>query len=245
SSGSKGAELRDPFEPQSRSPSEPARAVNKESSTSVPSQSKDVPPAKDVVIDAHKAAGGDSATSAKTMKSANEPSDAKSPQASAVLEQKPLAEKASAADVLTAKIKTAVHSAVDVPPELEVKATPEGLLVSVSDTAESGMFEVGSAQPKAQTIMVLEKIGNILKGQQGSIVLRGHTDGRAYKSGGYDNWRLSTARAQMAYHMLTRGGVEEGRFLGVEGRADRELKTPGNKDAAKNRRIEILILDKP
>ena len=58
------------------------------------------------------------------------------------------------------------------------------------------------------------------------LIVRGHTDGRPYRSGTYDNWRLSTARAHMAYYMLVRGGVDEKRFERVEGYADRSLRVP-------------------
>ena len=71
--------------------------------------------------------------------------------------------------------------------------------------------------------------------------MRGHTDGRPYKSGSYDNWRLSTARAHMAYYMLVRGGIDEKRFERVEGHADRNLKVADDPEAAQNRRIEILL----
>ena len=75
----------------------------------------------------------------------------------------------------------------------------------------------------------------------GSIVVRGHTDARPYKGTGYDNWRLSSARAQMAYYMLVRGGLDEKRVERIEGYADRRLKTPDKPEGAENRRIEILL----
>jgi hypothetical protein len=49
------------------------------------------------------------------------------------------------------------------------------------------------------------------------------------------------ARAQMAYYMLNRGGVEEKRFERIEGFADHRLKDPGRPFGAENRRIEILL----
>ena len=49
------------------------------------------------------------------------------------------------------------------------------------------------------------------------------------------------SRAQIAYYMLVRGGVEESRFDRIEGHADRGLKVPGDPNAAQNRRIEILL----
>ena len=98
-----------------------------------------------------------------------------------------------------------------------------------------------SAEPRPELVVAIAKIAEILKSREGRIVVRGHTDGRAYRGGNYDNWRLSAARAQMSYHMLVRGGIDPEKFIGIEGRADRDLKVPEDKGAAQNRRIEILI----
>jgi chemotaxis protein MotB len=90
-------------------------------------------------------------------------------------------------------------------------------------------------------VQIMEKIAQIMKSRPGAIVVRGHTDARPYKGVGYDNWRLSSARAQMAYYMLVRGGLDEKRVERIEGYADRRLKTPDKPEAAENRRIEILL----
>jgi chemotaxis protein MotB len=87
----------------------------------------------------------------------------------------------------------------------------------------------------------MARIGAILQQQKGNVVLRGHTDGRPYRTAAYDNWRLSSARAQMASYMLIRGGLSEARIERIEGHADRALKIPIDKEAAQNRRIEILL----
>jgi chemotaxis protein MotB len=126
-------------------------------------------------------------------------------------------------------------------PNVEVKATPEGLLVSLTDDANFGMFEVGSAKPRPELVVTMSKVGEVLQKVAGEIVVRGHTDSRAYKNGAYDNWRLSSARAQMAYYMLIRGGLDKSRVVAIEGRADRDPKIPSDPEAAQNRRIEILI----
>ena len=76
---------------------------------------------------------------------------------------------------------------------------------------------------------------------KGDIIIGGFTDGRPYRSALYDNWRLSSARAQMAYYMLVRGGVDEKRIVRIEGYADRRPKIPGKPLAAENRRIEIFL----
>ena len=47
----------------------------------------------------------------------------------------------------------------------------------------------------------------------------------------------------MAHYMLLRGGIDEKSIAAIEGRADRDLRVPSDKDAAQNRRIDILIRD--
>ncbi len=126
-------------------------------------------------------------------------------------------------------------------PAIDVKATNEGLLISLTDRLTFSMFAIGSAEPRGELIEAMNAIARILKDRPGAIVLRGHTDGRQYKTATYDNWRLSSARAQMAYYMLNRGGVPETRIDRVEGHADRELRDPAHPLAAENRRIEILL----
>jgi chemotaxis protein MotB len=126
-------------------------------------------------------------------------------------------------------------------PNIEIKATDEGVLIQLTDATNFAMFAIGSAEPQPKTVKVMEKIGEALKKEKGTIVIGGHTDGRPYKSATYDNWRLSSARAQMAYYMLVRGGVDEKRVERIEGYADRKLKVPNNPLADENRRIEIFL----
>ena len=73
------------------------------------------------------------------------------------------------------------------------------------------------------------------------IAIRGHTDGRPFKKGAYDNWRLSSDRAQSAYYMLIRGGLAENRVSQISGFADKRLQVPNDPLAPANRRIEILL----
>lgn len=129
-------------------------------------------------------------------------------------------------------------------PNVEVKATSEGLLISLTDEYDFGMFDIGSAQPNPGTIVAMDKIALFLGRQKGSIVLRGFTDARRFKSKAYDNWRLSTDRAHIAYYMLTRAGIKAERFERIEGYADTRLRVPDDPLAARNRRIEILLRNK-
>lgn len=124
---------------------------------------------------------------------------------------------------------------------VSVEATDKGVVISITDQLDFGMFEVGSALPRRELVLAMEKIGRIVNSQKGTISINGHTDARPFRSDSYDNWRLSTARAHSAYYMLVRGGVDERRITEVAGFADRQPKDPANPLAAVNRRIEILM----
>lgn len=124
---------------------------------------------------------------------------------------------------------------------LVVTPAEGGLLVTISEQTDSQMFAVGSAVPQKELVMAMEKIGRLLSERQGAVAIRGHTDGRPFKDGTYDNWRLSAARAQSAYYMLVRGGLKEDRVSQITGFADRRLQIPGDPYAPGNRRIEILL----
>jgi len=157
-------------------------------------------------------------------------------------------EQASASD---AELKSQIANAVQTPssaggkPHIEVSRTGEGLLISMTDEIDFSMFAVGSAEPQPKVVRAMEQIAKVIGSRTGRIIIRGHTDGRPFRSESYDNWRLSTARAHMAYYMLVRGGISEARISRVEGHADRSLKNPADPHAAENRRIEILLQEQP
>lgn len=126
-------------------------------------------------------------------------------------------------------------------PSIEVKKVDEGYLISLTDDFRFGMFASASAEPRPELVFVMEKVAKVLAARDGNIVVRGHTDAKKFRSEKNNNWRLSMSRAQMAYYMLVRGGVQETRFESIEGQADRKPKIPSDPNAAENRRIEILL----
>lgn len=116
-----------------------------------------------------------------------------------------------------------------------------GVLISVTDTLDYGMFPIGSAKPDKRLVDALAEIARLLSKRKGEVIIGGHTDARPFTSGNYDNWRLSSARAQMAYYMLVRGGLDAARVLRVEGYADRQPRNSDDPNAAENRRIDIFL----
>lgn len=222
------AALRDPFDPAHRATTMPLKPeISKVAK--IPSN----PP------------GLEAANGAKSNVDAKKPKDDTKPASGAAgavdVEAQVEAEAKAKAKAVGDDIKRALLALGANIPNVDVKATPEGVLISLTDSAQFGMFAVGSAEPRPELVVAVQRVAEIVNGQLGKIVVRGHTDGRAYRSGTYDNWRLSAARAQISYHMLVRGGVDAQRVVAIEGRADRDLKIPEDPTAAQNRRIDILI----
>ena len=124
---------------------------------------------------------------------------------------------------------------------ITVTVRGDGILISVTDELNFGMFEIGSAVPKGELVLAMEKIAATLNEHTGRVRINGHTDARPFRNANYDNWRLSTARAHAAYYMLVRAGMDETRIKEVSGFADRQLKVADDPFANVNRRIEILL----
>ncbi|MBR2535423.1 MAG: OmpA family protein [Hyphomicrobium sp.] len=220
------AALRDPFDPAHRATTMPLKPeISKVAK--IPSN----PP------------GLEAANGAKSNVDAKKPTDDTKPASGAAgaVDVETQVEAEAKAKVVGEDIKRALLALGANIPNVDVRATPEGVLISLTDSAQFGMFAVGSAEPRPELVVAVQRVAEIVNGQPGKIVVRGHTDGRAYRSGTYDNWRLSAARAQISYHMLVRGGVDAQRVVAIEGRADRDLKIPEDPTAAQNRRIDILI----
>lgn len=124
---------------------------------------------------------------------------------------------------------------------IAVAQVEDGVLISLTDDQDFGMFAIGSSEPRPELVRLLQEIAGVLKSDAGAIVIKGHTDGRPYRSKTGDNWQLSSARARMALYMLERGGIPAARFERVEGYADRDLRLASDPYAAVNRRVEILL----
>lgn len=175
------------------------------------------------------------------QKTAQTPAQTPAQQAAAAEAAQEAAEKADA-EALQKQLAAAAKDEIgDNQPRFEVKATREGLLISLTDNDKFGMFELGSSQPNPKMVHLMERIARMLKNRPGGVVLRGFTDSRPFRTGASDNWRLSASRAQMAQFMLIRGGLDAGRLERIEAYADRKPVNAAKPEAPENRRIEILL----
>ncbi len=126
---------------------------------------------------------------------------------------------------------------------LIVTPTEGGLLVSISEQTEAPMFTLGSGRAGTRHG---RRHGEDRQDSCRASGRRRHS--RPYRCASlqerhYDNWRLSSARAESAYYMLVRGGLDEKRVSQISGFADRRRRFPMIRSRRPNRRIEILLQD--
>ena len=164
------------------------------------------------------------------------------------------AEKKAAAATLDAKafekIEKDIKASMQQNPELSKVAGQmkfvrdrEGLRIEIIDQADFAMFSIGTTNflPKAAELMA--NVAKSIKDLPNHIAIRGHTDGFAYSAvDKMNNWRLSAQRADSTRRFLTGEGVDEKRFVRIEGVADREASVADNPLDPRNRRISITVL---
>ncbi|NTF06449.1 MotB family protein [Agrobacterium rubi] len=251
STGASGGEAyRDPFDPDFWSkqvdvPAQPATVVKQD--TALPQKEQKAADAKAAKQDiADVISDSEPATPAPTAA----PKNAKTELASVQKNQMP----DEAADVTDAEKKTTDELRDEIAQQVAgvagklaegIVVTPAegGTLITISEKANTSMFDVGSAVPQKTLVLAMEKIGEVLSKQKGAVVIRGHTDARPYSTGGKDNWTLSMDRAHAAFYMLSRGGLDETRIKQLSGFADRRLQNTDDPLNGANRRIEILLED--
>ncbi|PXF32183.1 hypothetical protein WH50_05470 [Pokkaliibacter plantistimulans] len=124
---------------------------------------------------------------------------------------------------------------------VEITAMPDRTRITMGTEA---LFPSGSAELKEALWPVLSKIGTVLEGTEGRIMITGHTDNQPIATSKYpSNWHLSLARATAVSDYLTEHAKLKGR-LWPEGRGDAEPRfgTTTPEEWAKNRRVEIDLL---
>jgi chemotaxis protein MotB len=126
---------------------------------------------------------------------------------------------------------------------LMIKMSPEGMVLEVVDSDSSPLFAVGSSNPTPLLMELLTSISSSLGTFQNDLKIVGHTDSLQYRQdNGYDNWNLSTDRANTIRRLLLSQGLMPSRLREVSGRADTDPLAPDNPSASQNRRISIVIL---
>lgn len=127
--------------------------------------------------------------------------------------------------------------------QIQIRLTPEGLLIDLVDKDQQAFFALGSTQLTPLLLHVLEKIVHQVKDLPNKIAISGHTDARPYRdSSFYSNWELSAARALNARRAMEGMGIPSARVARVSGHADSSPLFPADPFNPANRRISVLIL---
>jgi chemotaxis protein MotB len=125
--------------------------------------------------------------------------------------------------------------------QIEIKITKDGLRIELIEQAEGLFFDIGSARLKTDAMQLLRLIASRIGTFPNDVVIEGHTDSRPYTRSGYNNWDLSTDRANAARRVIEESGIRERQITSINGYADRRLKNPGKPLDYSNRRVTILV----
>lgn len=138
---------------------------------------------------------------------------------------------------------TAVGSLKELLTHIDVVVTDEGLRIEfLEDTSKNIFFNTGSATLKPEAIKIIRMVADVLKVTDRPLRIEGHTDARQYQKGAtYNNWDLSSDRANSLRQALEKAGISSRRFEGVAGYADTKLKLRAYPLDGKNRRVAILL----
>lgn len=216
------------------------------------------------VTNAHLAGQAEAPTDAEDVKHMAESKDGAMKETAAVADaanQVDQAEKLAAGDVdnndpshtadlerfeeLKSKILQAMQAAPDLAPLQEnimFEETPDGMLIQIVDSQGKPMFASGSAKMNEATMKLMALLGESLTELPNDMVITGHTDAVPFTSRkSYDNWDLSTDRANAMRRILKDNGVTPDRFTRVSGMAATQLLKPDTPKDPANRRIEVLL----
>ncbi len=129
---------------------------------------------------------------------------------------------------------------------IEIKRTPEGLLIEIKDLTGNSMFESGNAVMKKKLRDALIELSRILRNVPNSFAIIGHTSAASVTAtrADYGKWELSADRANATRLFLERNGVDREQMSRVEGRADNVPFDARKPESPVNNRINILILNK-
>ena len=126
--------------------------------------------------------------------------------------------------------------------EIEIAITPEGMRIELIEKKDGTFFESGSAVVNATGKELLSLLAKELGGVPNRISTEGHTDSQPYSDQTrYDNWELSTDRANSARRVMQATGLHLGQVSQVRGFADQQLRVPGNPLDPSNRRISVIV----
>ena len=125
--------------------------------------------------------------------------------------------------------------------QIEITVTAEGLRIELMEAAKGTFFEVGSSEPTEALRDLLKLLAFELGKLPNKISIEGHTDSKMYVGQKYDNWDLSSDRANEARRLMQNEGMRSEQLSQVRGFADRVPRTGIAPDDPSNRRISLIV----
>jgi chemotaxis protein MotB len=126
--------------------------------------------------------------------------------------------------------------------QIEITITDEGLRIELMESAKGTFFELGSPKPTPALVELLEVLSSELSKLPNRISIEGHTDSKPYSQvKTYDNWDLSSDRANSARRLMQQEGIKSDQISQVRGFADQRLRRPQNPEDPSNRRISLIV----
>lgn len=143
------------------------------------------------------------------------------------------------------EIRQALEASEDLRPlkkNVVFEKTPSGLRIQIVDQKGKSMFPNGSSVLSQEARVLILQVGEILKNLPNELTITGHTDGLKYSdSSSYDNWDLSSDRANETRRTIVEAGVEAKRIVRISGLADTEPLIEENTLHPSNRRITLFV----
>jgi chemotaxis protein MotB len=125
---------------------------------------------------------------------------------------------------------------------IEITITEEGLRIELMESAKGTFFELGGVQPTPTLRDLLGVLSKELGSLPNKISIEGHTDSKPYSgTKAYDNWDLSTDRANAARRLMQSHGIQANQITQVRGFADQRLRLPQQPDDPSNRRVSLIV----
>lgn len=126
--------------------------------------------------------------------------------------------------------------------QIEITITQEGLRIELMESEKGTFFELGSAKPTPALVEILKVLSLEIGKLPNRISIEGHTDSKPYSGArDYDNWDLSSDRANEARRLMQAEGIRRGQVSQVRGFADQHLRLPQKPDDPSNRRISLIV----
>jgi len=126
--------------------------------------------------------------------------------------------------------------------QIEITVTPEGLRIELMESAKGTFFELGSTKPTPALTELLKVLSQELGKLPNKISIEGHTDSKPFSGNkDYDNWDLSTDRANEARKLMQSEGIHSDQISQVRGFADQRLRLANKPEDPSNRRISLIV----